>query len=99
MYCGQLIEDAPIEQLYEAPQHPYTQGLLRSIPRIRAHKLEKLPVIEGTVPDLLDLPPGCRFADRCPRATQLCIDRHPPLVTEQDRRIACFHPGAQVDHG
>jgi len=97
MYCGQMIEDAAIEQLFAQPQHPYTQGLLRSIPRIREQKLESLPVIEGTVPDLLHLPAGCRFADRCPRATTDCHESQPPLVAREQARVACFHPGLQ-DH-
>ncbi len=97
MYCGQLIEDAPTERLYERPQHPYTQGLLRSIPRIRRQRLETLPVIEGTVPDLLHLPPGCRFADRCPRAADECRAHQPPLIDRELTRVACFYPGARDD--
>ncbi|MBT8137557.1 MAG: ABC transporter ATP-binding protein [Gammaproteobacteria bacterium] len=97
MYCGQVIEDAPIGQLFEAPQHPYTQGLLRSIPRIRQQRLDELPVIHGTVPDLLHLPPGCRFADRCPRRVEECEAAPPPLETRDGARVACYFPGA--DHG
>ncbi|NNF67560.1 MAG: ABC transporter ATP-binding protein [Gammaproteobacteria bacterium] len=94
MYCGKLIEDAPIEALFAQPQHPYTQGLLRSIPRIREQRLDTLPVIAGTVPDLLHLPVGCRFADRCPRVQAQCRDSQPPLRVREQSRVACFHPGA-----
>ena len=99
MYCGQMIEDAAIERLFASPQHPYTQGLLRSIPRIREQRLGELPVISGTVPDLLHLPDGCRFAERCPRKTEQCEASQPPLIADNDTRVACFHPGGQVDYG
>ncbi len=93
MYCGRIIEDAGIGDLFGAPQHPYTQGLLRSIPRIREQKVTSLPVIPGTVPDLLHLPAGCRFAARCERATERCLASDPPLETAHGARVACFYPG------
>jgi oligopeptide/dipeptide ABC transporter ATP-binding protein len=65
MYAGRVVERRAVVELFEAPRHPYTRGLLDSIPRKGvAHKAE-LPTIEGTVPSLLQPPPGCRFADRC----------------------------------
>jgi len=96
MYCGKIVEQAPIEQLFDDPQHPYTQGLLASIPRIREQRLQELPTIPGTVPDLLHLPDGCRFADRCLRADQQCHQRHPvleQLADDPGRHVACYHPG------
>ncbi|GHU93049.1 putative peptide ABC transporter ATP-binding protein y4tR [Spirochaetia bacterium] len=72
MYLGQIVEEAPVEELFDNPQHPYTQGLLRSIPRIRSSKDEKLYMIPGTVPLLDQIPWGCRFADRCPYADDRC---------------------------
>jgi oligopeptide/dipeptide ABC transporter ATP-binding protein len=64
MYCGNIIETADIHDLFERPRHPYTKGLLESIPRIRDRRVSELPIIPGMVPDLLHLPEGCRFADR-----------------------------------
>ena len=67
MYAGKVIEEAPVEQLFGRPRHPYTQGLIRSIPRIdraATHKT-RLEAIAGVVPSLLNPPPGCRFAPRC----------------------------------
>ncbi len=95
MYCGNIIETAPIGELFERPHHPYTKGLLESIPRIREEKLAQLPIIPGMVPDLLHLPDGCRFADRCARATERC-NREKPLLEAAPgngvRGVACYHP-------
>ncbi len=92
MYAGRVVEEAPVECLFEQPRHPYTEGLLASIPRIREEKLPELPTIPGSVPDLLHLPPGCRFADRCPRADELCRRREPKLELRCDIAVACHHP-------
>jgi len=92
MYCGMIVEEAPIEPLYDRPRHPYTEGLLASIPRIRDRKLKRLPTIAGMVPDLLHLPDGCRFADRCEKATGRCQLEIPTLEGARKRKVACFHP-------
>ena len=92
MYAGVIIEQAPIVDLFDHPRHPYTEGLLKSIPRIREHKLDELPTIPGTVPDLLELPPGCRFADRCHKATARCREQEPRLIQDGGRAVACFFP-------
>ena len=93
MYCGNVVESGSIEPLFEQPRHPYTAGLLDSIPRIRADRLGELPVIEGMVPDLLQLPEGCRFADRCGRASARCAESRPQLEKMAGRTsAACFHP-------
>jgi oligopeptide/dipeptide ABC transporter ATP-binding protein len=94
MYCGSIIEAAPIETLFEQPRHPYTRGLLDSIPKLRDRRIPELPIIRGTVPDLLDLPTGCRFADRCDRVTERCRVERPPLAADDrvDGAAACFHP-------
>ena len=80
MYAGQVVEQATVEALFATPRHPYTQGLIRSIPRIdRANEKKRLEAIAGTVPSLLDPPPGCRFAQRCKFATEACTREMPPL--------------------
>jgi len=94
MYAGTVVEEAPIGPLFSRPRHPYTEGLLRSIPRIRDVKLAELPTIPGSVPDLLHLPPGCRFADRCPRAAEVCREREPELVYDGIQGVACHLPNA-----
>lgn len=81
MYAGRIVEKAPVERLFQVPQHPYTRGLLSSIPRARGIRgKEKLTSIEGTVPNLARLPPGCAFAPRCPDRFAPCDGRVPPLV-------------------
>ncbi len=94
MYCGEVIEHAPVERLFAHPRHPYTAGLMASIPRVRDQKIARLPVIEGRVPDLLDLPHGCRFAARCVRRAERCDAERPALVSSPDGsgQVACWHP-------
>ncbi len=92
MYAGSIAEEAPIEALFEHPRHPYAEGLLKSIPRIREHKLAELPTIPGSVPDLLKLPKGCRFVDRCYKADDLCHASEPELIWDNNQAVACYHP-------
>ena len=79
MYAGRIVERAPADALFDAPRHPYTAGLLATLPRIGAGA-ERLPAIDGNVPDLAALPAGCAFRDRCPRAFAACADTPPPLA-------------------
>ncbi len=80
MYAGKVVEEAPVEALFGDPRHPYTQGLIRSIPRVdRAAERRRLEAIPGSVPSLLSPPPGCRFAARCKFATDICTKAMPPL--------------------
>ena len=81
MYAGKVVEEAPVGELFGQPRHPYTQGLIRSIPRVdrAAEKKQRLEAISGTVPSLLDPPPGCRFAARCRYASDICVSEMPPL--------------------
>jgi peptide/nickel transport system ATP-binding protein len=92
MYAGKVIEEAPVDQLFANPRHPYTQGLIRSIPRIdtaATHKT-RLEAIPGTVPSLLNPPPGCRFAPRCRYAMAKCREAVPPLTDiGGGHRVAC----------
>ena len=92
MYMGRIVEQADRAALFADPLHPYTAALLSAVPSLQAaHGRRPARVaIEGDPPDPVDLPPGCRFASRCPAATQLCRAQDPPLRTIDDgRRIAC----------
>ena len=92
MYAGRVVEEAPVEALFGDPRHPYTQGLIRSIPRVdrTAARKERLEAIPGTVPSLLDPPPGCRFAARCRYAMDICVQAPPPLKeVAPGHRVAC----------
>jgi oligopeptide/dipeptide ABC transporter ATP-binding protein len=79
MYAGKVVEEAPVEELFAEPKHPYTQGLIASIP-ILGDVREKLAVIPGSVPSLRNLPPGCRFAGRCPYVMDICRVEEPTLI-------------------
>ncbi len=93
MYAGRLVETGPVEALFARPLHPYTEGLLRSIPRIERERMAFLPEIAGVVPAPWDLPPGCAFAARCDHADQGCRDRRPSMATQADgRAVACWKP-------
>jgi peptide/nickel transport system ATP-binding protein len=95
MYCGRVIENASIENLFRRPLHPYTVGLLDSIPRIRSERIDELPIIPGRVPDLLHLPEGCRFAARCSKRIDRCETESPALapVDSSSDLVACHVPG------
>lgn len=96
MYAGRLVELGPAEQIFAMPTHPYTAGLLRSIPRIRVREA-RLPGIKGQPPSLLKRMVGCSFAPRCPLADQRCVTEFPPLVNlDAFRRTACFHSSEVV---
>jgi oligopeptide/dipeptide ABC transporter ATP-binding protein len=93
MYAGKVVEEADVEQLFANPRHPYTQGLIRSIPRIDLDASQKvrLEAISGSVPILINPPIGCRFAARCRHAVEACSTAEPPLrEIEPGHRIACI---------
>jgi oligopeptide/dipeptide ABC transporter ATP-binding protein len=77
MYAGQIVESAPAKILFNAPKHPYTQGLLSAIPRLTTPRKTILPVIAGSVPGLSELPEGCRFQNRCPHVMEICRQQNP----------------------
>src|SRR6516165_5969114 len=94
MYAGRVVEEATVERLFANPLHPYTQGLIRSIPRIDldATRKVRLETIAGVVPKLINPPVGCRFAPRCRFATPECTQAQPPLrEVETGHRVACIH--------
>jgi len=91
MYAGKVVEEAPVRELFSAPRHPYTQGLIRSIPRIdlaAVHK-QRLETIRGVVPSLLEPAPGCRFAPRCPYAREACRETPPLREVRPGHKVAC----------
>jgi oligopeptide/dipeptide ABC transporter ATP-binding protein len=99
MYAGTVVEHAPKAELFESPLHPYTKGLLASVPGASIAppaadappQKRRLRTIEGMVPDLSKLPPGCRFRQRCPEAIERCAQAEPPLLElRPGRRAACF---------
>ena len=91
MYAGKVIESATAAEVYRAPRHPYTVGLLRSVPRLDQPRKSKLEPIEGQPPDLWNLPPGCSFAPRCRFAVEKCAHEVPPLREIRDsHRSACW---------
>ena len=92
MYAGSIVEEASVEDLFARPSHPYTRGLLRSLPqRGRDARKARLFTVPGVVPDLLDLEPGCKFFERCPHAVDdLCRGTEPPLEpVQQSHRVRC----------
>ena len=78
MYAGKIVEMAPVNEIFENPLHPYTVGLNKAIPRLDVNA-KRLQIIEGTVPDLIGMPPGCKFHPRCPYAMDVCRKEEPPL--------------------
>lgn len=90
MYCGQVVENGTVEELFDQPLHPYTEGLLESIPVIDGD-IQPLTAIKGNVPAPDQLPAGCRFAPRCPKVMERCIGELPKLTTfENGRSVRCF---------
>ena len=94
MYAGQIVESAPVNDLFHSPQHPYTRGLLDSLPKSGPKEHGKLlPAIPGIVPSLWNLPSGCRFHERCSKREARCQTEAPLLTTGIDERsVRCFFP-------
>jgi oligopeptide/dipeptide ABC transporter ATP-binding protein len=93
MYAGRIVELAPAAAIFAEPLHPYTRGLIETVPRIGRGR-KHLPAIPGTVPDPLHLPAGCRFSNRCPLADDACRRADPPLAAvAPGRAVACYKPG------
>lgn len=93
MYGGSIQESGTVEEVLRTPLHPYTKGLLRSIPSVDGegkYANEKLNCIRGTVPNLLELPEGCVFCPRCDYAKEICKTKRPPMIQKGERRVACW---------
>jgi oligopeptide/dipeptide ABC transporter ATP-binding protein len=104
MYAGQVVEQGSVREIFESPRHPYTEGLLRAIPRL-GQRTDRLAVIPGVVPSPVDWPVGCRFHTRCPYGWDLCVKEHPPLFAiggQAERRDRCWleeHPERRAGRG
>ena len=91
MYAGKMVEQGPVDDLFYSPAHPYTEGLLRSMPRVDAESHERLIPIEGTPVDMLNPPEGCPFAPRCEHCMKICLQKMPPYVdVGEEHRSACW---------
>jgi oligopeptide/dipeptide ABC transporter ATP-binding protein len=93
MYAGRVVEEAPVRDLFKDPRHPYTQGLLGSVPVIgrKAETGRRLQEIPGIVPSPLETPTGCRFHPRCPKTMDVCREKEPPMVhLDEHRRVNCW---------
>ena len=94
MYCGQIVEKADAKEIFHESvySHPYTEGLMISIPRLNTPKGKKLDAIPGAVPNPLYLPKGCKFAPRCKYCTQKCLEEEPPLTeVGPNHLVRCFY--------
>jgi len=91
MYAGRIVEEGPVEQIFDSPQHPYTWSLLRSVPRVDVARIERLVSIKGLPPDLVRLPPGCKFHPRCRFKIEKCEREEPPLEeVAPDQEARCW---------
>lgn len=95
MYAGVIIEEGEVQEVLDAPLHPYTEGLIGSVPsrNMRGKKLFQIP---GMTPSLINLPEGCPFRMRCSRSSEACLEMPPVTVLENGRKVCCFHPGKQT---
>jgi oligopeptide transport system ATP-binding protein len=98
MYAGRIVEEANVHDLYARPGHPYTVGLLNSIPRID-EKGQELRTIKGLPPNLMRIPPGCPFHPRCPKAQPICVEKVPPLRVVAPARGSACHFAEEVLRG
>lgn len=92
MYLGQIVEEGTVEEIFSNPTHPYTLGLIKSIPKLNGDRSERLYMIKGMVPLLSQIPTGCRFAPRCPYATEKCTKTMPDLnaIGDSEHKVRCW---------
>lgn len=96
MYLGQIVEEGQVEDIFDRPLHPYTKGLMASVPRLDSKKGERLHQIRGTVPLLNQIPEGCRFAPRCPYAQECCRTQMPELcAVNETQKVRCHFAGGE----
>ena len=99
MYAGKIVEEAPVRELFNSPRHPYTEGLLRAVPRLDepdSAKQKRLRTIEGVVPNPLELPPGCSFAPRCEHSRKKCCEAEIPLVKYEAQHLTRCIRAAEI---
>jgi oligopeptide transport system ATP-binding protein len=101
MYAGKVVESGTVDDIFYSPQHPYTQGLLDSVPRLDRVTDDELHAIPGNPPNLLDLPSGCSFRDRCAQAREECMSEPPTWRTKQGRMSRCVNglPEGEIEGG
>jgi oligopeptide/dipeptide ABC transporter ATP-binding protein len=100
MYAGRIVEQGTVVEVFARPYHPYTAGLMLSIPKLAGVNKQKLYTIEGVVPDLAELPPGCTFAERCQYAQVICHSEQPTLqILPEGRQVACHFALGGASHG
>jgi oligopeptide/dipeptide ABC transporter ATP-binding protein len=99
MYTGRVVEEAPVHELFANPAHPYTRGLLASLPSVtKAGGATRLPTIKGMVPSISNLPPGCKFNPRCPDVMPICLGNEPALMAVGPGHTArCYLHGDEAD--
>jgi oligopeptide/dipeptide ABC transporter ATP-binding protein len=91
MYLGKIVESGDVKEIFSNPKHPYTRGLMKSIPSLDAVEKERLIPIKGVVPDPFDIPKGCSFEPRCPHGMEICINQQPPTrEVTPGHRVACW---------
>ena len=90
MYAGQVVEKASCDQIFDQPMHPYTDGLMKCIPKLDDDDTKELSVIKGMVPSFDDMPAGCAFCPRCPEAREICRCKMPDLMDVEGRKVRCF---------
>lgn len=90
MYAGKVVEEGTVFQIFDSPRHPYTMGLLASIPGYENGRGKRLHTISGSIPNIAKMPPGCRFHPRCPQATERCRLEEPPLESSAGHLVACW---------
>jgi peptide/nickel transport system ATP-binding protein len=98
MYAGKIMEIADTKDIFDQPFHPYSQGLLESVPRMDGERGVPLKSIKGSIPRLNEVPAGCRFSPRCPFATDKCHEEQPPLETRDNRQVACWHVDQLIEN-
>jgi oligopeptide/dipeptide ABC transporter ATP-binding protein len=96
MYAGYIVEQAPVMDLYKRPAHPYTLGLLQSMPSADARNQDRLASIEGTPPDLREQFDSCPFAPRCPHVVEKCLSENPPLMTIHESHSSACWRGEEI---
>ncbi|WP_257987832.1 oligopeptide/dipeptide ABC transporter ATP-binding protein [Bacillus sp. V33-4] len=91
MYAGKIMEIGNTVDIFNQPYHPYTKGLLESVPKMDGERGVPLQSIQGSIPSINEIPAGCRFSPRCPYATEKCFQEQPLLEFKNNRQVACWH--------